>query len=53
MLGLILMTLLYLGVTLYAIIVYKDKNMDFKELLMIAGTLLSIGGILIYNFIKL
>lgn len=51
--GLILMTLLFAGVLLYAILLYKDRKTSLKELIFVFGSLLVIAISILIQFINI
>ena len=51
MLGFWLMSLLFIGVFIYAILLYKDAETGFKELILVFGSLLMIAAMLLYYII--
>ena len=51
--GLILMTLLFAGVLIYAILLYKDRKASFKELVFVFGSLLITAISILVQFINI
>ena len=51
MLGLWLMSLLLIGLFVYAVVLYKSAGMDYKELILVFGSLLMVAAMLLYYLI--